>query len=428
MTMDYLDAYMSIASKTPKENLREDYQELVDEVFMDSSDWYTIKEETTFGSETLVDVDVRINNVVFGRTGLPQGDDFKVILFQDLGHVVHIGYFYYFDNNYWIVTNTMTTKALTPSATVRRCNNTLRWQALDGSVYSVPCSTDYGIKENRDYSTGGSTSVSPSGLLAITTQLNARTNLIKPNQRFLFGNPDNYTAFRLMGGGIENFNNIQTGDNTSFGFLKLTLNADYVNEDTDDIVNGIADRIGNLYTVELSESSIDGNSSDTLQLYAVVKLNDDSVARAVDWSSSDDLVATVDSSGVVTFVGVGSCIITASLDGDASVNDTCSVDVVVPPVTKYQVVISPSTNYILENDEEIYNVKLLLNGAEQVDTFIFSVESGNGVPTDNYTLSTIDGNNFKVENHEKYLNEDLVIECVSGIHTELFSINLKGMW
>jgi len=427
MSYKYLNAYLSNGVKTPKEIFREDFQEKVDETFYLASDWYTIEEETVFGSGVYSELDVRINNVVLGRTGLPQGDDYKTILFKSFDHVVKLGYLYSFSNNYWVVINTTKDNALTISAVVKRCNNFLRWQNDDGSLYSVPCSIDYGIKENRDYSTAGSVFPAPSGLIVITTQLNSKTNQIKPNQRFLFGNANNWTAFKVMGGGIENYNNIETDDNDSFGYLKLTVNVDYVNYDSDDVVNGIAEKLQNTYTLTLSESGVDGNPAGSLQLTAVVKLNNETVSGSVSWVSSDEDVATVDSSGNISFIANGSCIITASLSGNSNVNDTCNVSVGSAPVSEYQVVVSPSTNYVLENETITYNVKLVLNGVDQADVFVFTVTSPD-VPTDNYVFTSIDGNSFSVENAERYLDESLTIDCVSGIHSREVAILLKGNW
>lgn len=426
--MKYLDAYNSYLSQTPKDQKREAYQKAVDELFYRSSDWYTIQEETEFASGEYKEIDVRINNVVFGRTGMPQGDDYKVLLFKDIDHQVSLGWYYIFDDNYWIVINITSKSSLHTSVVVRRCNNLLRWVTEDGAVFSYPCAIDYGIKENRDYATAGSKVVSPSGMLRIATQLNSNTNTIQANQRFLFGNPNNWTAYRVMGGGIENFNNLSTLDsNTLAGYLILTLNADYVNPDTDDLANGIAEYNDNTYVLELSNSSLSGNPSDQIQLYSVVTLNGKTVEKSLSWSSSDVKIATVDSNGLVTFVSEGSCTITCSIANNSYVFDTCVISVTVAPVNEYQVVISPNQNYVLETDTKVFSASLYLNGAIQADTFSFVLNSGT-VPSENYEFNVIDGNNFSIYNIEKYLDDVLTVQCTSGIHIKNFEIELRGMW
>ena len=425
--MKYLNSYISYLHQSPKDQKREAYQKAVDELFYRSSDWYTIQEETEYASGEFCEIDVRINNVVFGRTGLPQGDDHKVLLFKEIDHSVSLGWYYIFDDNYWIVTNVMSKSSLHTSAVVRRCNNVLKWVTQDGAVFEVPCAIDYGINENRDYSTAGSKLVSPSGMLRIFSQLNSKTNTIVANQRFLFGNVNNWTAFRVMGGGIENFNNLSTLTNDVSGLLTLTLNADYVNPDTDDLVNGIAEYNDNLYSIVLSDETLSGNPSDQIQLYATVTLNGQTVTKSLSWSSSNTKIATVDSNGLVTFVSEGNATITCSISDNAYINDTCAVTVTLAPVNEYQVVVSPNQNYVLETDTKTFTVELYLNGALQADAFSFILNAGT-VPSDNYVFTAIDGNNFSIKNIEKYLDDTLVVQCTSGIHIKNIEIELRGIW
>jgi len=424
--MKFLDAYNSI-SKIPKSTYRDNFQRLVDEEFYNSSDWYTIQEETTYGSGVYQDLDVRINNVVTGRTGMPQGDDYKVLLFKNIEHPVTLGYMYIFEDNYWVVINVTKKVSLATTAVVRRCNNVLRWITGDGSYYEQPCVIDYGIKENRDYSTAGSKVVSSSGLLRVTAQLNEKTNTIRPNKRFLFGNINNWTGYRVMGGGIENYNNLSTTTNGISGYLILTMNADYINEDEDDLQNGIAELDQNLYTISVSNSSISGNALSDYQLYAEVQLNGQTVSRNVTWSSSDENIATVDSNGLVSFIADGTCVITCSLEDNNTVYDTSNVTVTALPVSEYQVVVSPLKNYVLEGSTETFNVTLYLNNVAQPDAFVFTMDDRN-VPSDNYVFTAIDGNNFSIQNTEKFLTDILTVDCTSGIHNRILEFNLRGMW
>ena len=92
-------------------------------------------------------------------------------------------------------------------------------------------------------------------------QINSKTNKIKPNQRFLFGNPSNWTAYRVEGGGINNFNNQQTLDNNSAALGRFSLAVDFANSETDDLVNGIANAYENEYVLTITESSISGNAT-----------------------------------------------------------------------------------------------------------------------------------------------------------------------
>lgn len=427
MTYKYYNVYISGVSQSPKNDYLSDMQEIVNDQFYNSSDWYTIQEETSFGSGEYSDLDVRINRVVDSTTGANQGDDWKKLLFKDIDKVVRIGAFFIFNSNYWVVVNTGNTSDLTSTCTVRRCNNTLRWIDLSGARHSIPCVLDYAIQENRDYSTGGSKVVNPSGILRIITQLNSDTNLIKANERFLFGNSGNWTSYKIFGGGIHNFNNPESTTISSTGLLTLTAGVTHLNEEADDLTNGYANSTERTYSITLNKSSITASISDTFQLEAFVFLNGETVTRDVNWSSSDETKATVSSTGLVTMVDTGSATITASLDGDSTVSSECSVTIDGTPISEYVVVVSPDTNYLLEGTSQTYNVILEKNGVAQADTFAFVIIPGN-VPTANYSFSTIDGNNFSLENIDKYISESLVIRATSGIYVEDISILLRGAW
>ena len=151
------------------------------------------------------------------------------------------------------------------------------------------------------------------------------------------------------------------------------------------------------------------------------------MSRSVEWSSDDEDVATVSPSGLVTFVGVGTANITASLSGNALVYDTVPVETVSSPPNIYTIEISPLTNYVLEGSATTFNAHLYLDGVLQPDAFVFTLIP-NSVPSNRYVFSVIDGNSFSVKNVEMYLLDDLEVQCVSGANSKTISISLKGGW
>lgn len=415
------------ASGTPKNDYIELAQQTINEQFYNASNVFTIQEETFFASGLYQNVDVRINGLVNPTTAQNIEDDFKKLTFQNLEHAVGLGRLYKFNDNFWLTTNVDKIKTLASTVIIRRCNNVLRWQDVLGGIYEVPCVLDYLIKENRDYSTAGSAIVVPSGMVECLVQFNTFSNKIKPNQRFLFGNPDNWIAYRVEGGGINNFNNIKTEDNTSAGFIKLSLAVDYVNIQTDDIVNGIANSTGSVYSLVLNQSSISGDIGQSVQLQATVILNEEVVTRTVLWESSDTDIATVTSGGLVLFIDEGEAVITCSLVNNSDISDTCDVDVVSSPVDNYQVIYSPNNNYVYEESEKTWTVYLYKNGVQQANTFVFVLDA-NTVPSDHYTYSVLGGNSFKVNNLERFLTDTLEITGTSGIYSTIVEVNLRGAW
>jgi len=436
MVYKYLKASPSL-NLTTKEIFVNDFQAVLDEQFEVASDIWTISEESIFASEEYEDVEVRIvTHVINSATGKYMPDDYKQILFKDLDHATGLGYLYQFDSSVWLVTNSEKTKNLAASCIVKRCNNTLRWIDLNGAVHSEPCAIGYDILQNRDYTGVAASAVVPSGNLEVICQYNDRTNLIRPNQRFLFGNANNWTCYRVAGGGVNNFQNTQTSGNTTVGFIKLSLAVDYVS-DNDDTTNGICYEDKNVYTLTISESTLAGIPTDTRQLYATVTLNGTTVTRTVEWTSSATNKATVSSTGLVTLVANGSATITCNLEGDSSVNDTCAVTVSASPSDYYQVIFSPDKNYILEGDTQAYAVYLYKNGTIQANVFDL-VCSANAVPVDHFAFSYsgTPGNTFSIENVEKYLSDHLTITCTSVAIASIpptpqvgtLEINLRGVW
>lgn len=423
--MRYLDA--SLAMKhAPKDVYTEQFQTILTRDFKNTFDWHVIQEEIVFGSGEYSDVEVRINHAIDAKTSQKMGDDFKLILFSDIAKETGLGYLYYFDENYWITINTESIKNLASSITVRRCNNTLRWIDENGSRKTHPCSIDYIIGENRDYGGGGSTVVTPFGVITVFAQLNSDTNLIKPNRRFMFGNTNSWHGYRVFGGGVSSFNNLKTMDNTTAGLLTLTMEVNYKNSDMDDLVNGIAiDQ--EVYGISVYPTSISGGVGQTVQLTPSVVLNGIEVSRTVSWSSSDNTKATVSSSGLVTLVAQGTCTISVNILENASVIATSNVTVGSSPVDTYQIITTPSENYVLEGETQIFNVILTKNGVDQSAIFTFAVDTGD-VPIENYIFDKIDDYSFSIENLKYFLTDTVDITCTSGVYSKVLQFKLRGSW
>ena len=427
MAFPFMTAGASI-NKTPKQEYIDLFQQNLYDQFYNASDVFTVQEEVSLFSGTYQNVDVRINSLFDPTTGDNVEADYRKLLFQDIDHSVDLGKYYQFDSNYWITINVDKIKSLAQTAVIKRCNNMLRWIDEDtGALYQVPCSIAPLIKENRDYSTAGSAIVVPSGMIECFVQNNSKIQKVKPNQRFLFGNSNSWVAYRLEGGGINNFNNQQTADNTSAGLVRLSLATDYVNLSTDDIVNGIANAVDNTYVLTLNQSTISGSATQTVQLVATVTLNGDTVTRSLVWTSSNTAVATVSSGGLVTLVATGSATITCQMADNSTVTDTCPVTVGASPVDNYQVIATPDSNYILEGAEKTWTVYLYKNGVQQADAFVFTLDA-NTVTSANYTYTLLGANSFKIKNIKKFLTDVLEVNCVSGIYSKVVSVSLRGAW
>ena len=423
MTYKYFLSGSPINTYPPSTGWKNGFDSFLDADFYNSPNTYTIQEETVFGSGSLVDVDARITTAISNDTGMKLSDDFKQLLFKS-DHIIGLGYKYYFDSNYWIVTNVNVTKSITVTALARRCNNVLRWTDQNGIIYEEPCVIDYKIASPNNNTTDP---ITGEGTIHIFAQQNNKTNKIKENQRFLFGNSNNWMCYRVYGGGIKNYLNNTSIDNDTSTVMELVLGKNSVNEDTDDLVNGIADANKIVFSLVTSPSAIYGGIGDSFKLESVVTLNELIVSKDVLYSTSSSSVASVSGSGVVNILSTGSCVITSYLENNSSVYDTVSV-VSSSAIIESDIRITPSDRYILEGDTQNYNVGLYQNGILQVDTFSISLYDKN-VPGSNYTLTQTDGNNFSIKNNEMFLDYPLILTLTSsGSVTKNLSIELKGAW
>jgi hypothetical protein len=424
-------AIMAGAKKgtNPKQQYIDIFQKTLDEQFYNSSDWWTIKEETYLGSNIYTDTDVRISHVINAETGLKLGDDWKTVLFPDISHTLDIGKRYIFDNNVWMIINIETIKNIAATCTIRRCNNTLRWiDEATGAYYEEPCCMEYLVKEPRDYATQGSPFMTPGGYLHIITQLNPRTALINENQRYLFGNSLHWVCYKVTGTGINDFTNTETYNNNSAQILTLDMVANFINQETDDVVNGIADVYTNIYHINLSSGSISGSAMSTYQLTSNVTYNGDSVVRPMEWASSDTKIASVSGSGLVTLISNGNCIITTAIVNN-SASASCLVTVTPTPTINNEILISPNTNYVLEGSSETYSVYLYQDNVQKSGSFVLAC-NGSSVPSTSYTFTQTDGNHFKISNILRDVNSYLTVTCTTGstLISKDFVVYLRGAW
>lgn len=429
MTYKYTRASQNAVAQKgadPKSELISLFQETLKDQFYNSSNWWTIQEETAVGSRAFEDVDVRISHVINAETGLKLGDDWKTVYFEDLPHEISLGKHYIFDGSTWLTVNTEIIKNLAATCTIRRCNNTLRWlDETTGGYYEEPCCIEYLVKEPRDYATQGSPFMTPGGFLHILTQFNERSNLINENQRFLFGDVNHWTGYKVIGTGLNDFQNAQTFDNASAKILVVDMAANFIDKQLDDIVNGIADVHKNVYTLSLDKISASGSPGGMVKLIGAVTLNGATAVRNLEWDTSNAAIATVNS-GSVVLKATGSCVITANIENNA-VSASCAIAVSGSPATNNSILITPNQNYVLEGSSKLYAVYLYRNDAAQADTFTISCNA-HSIPSTSYTFQQTDGNHFSVLNNLRDVNSYLTITATSGSNIKTFDITLRGAW
>ena len=381
-----------------------------------------VQYETTYGSKTYTTLaQVRVDAVINVTTGKNLGDDFKRFIFDSTFQSPYVGQLFKWKNNYWLGVNSDNYQSLGKSLICRRCNNVLRWKDQYDNLIVEPCILNYDLGEAADYTT--SQMVMSAGFIKLLCQRNENTNTIMPNKRFLFGTPNNRSAYKVYGNGRKIFLNSETDNESSPTVSEFYMGASFTNDQTDDLANGIADAYRNEFELSISGGDLIQTVGFTKTLTATVTQNGEVVSSGLTWTTDDATVCTVSGSGVINCLKIGSAKIRCKLTNNLSVYDEITVYVSNVLADDYDVVISPDSKIIYEGETQTYTCILTNNGVATGGTFTFFAS---GVPIENYRLQLIDGNHFGVENVKKYLSSKLSITCTSGEHVKVFDINLRG--
>ena len=109
-----------------------------------------------------------------------------------------------------------------------------------------------------------------------------------------------------------------------------------MNTATYEITTQIGEVVDTVESIELSDTELTMAAGATKKLSAIVYPVNAS-SRGVIWTSSDETVATVDETGVVTAVAAGNAVITATAIADETISASCAVAVVQLDATVYGV-------------------------------------------------------------------------------------------
>lgn len=133
-------------------------------------------------------------------------------------------------------------------------------------------------------------------------------------------------------------------------------------------------------SILLNLSSVEGKEGEQIQIDATV-LPEDATDKTIEWSSSDENIATVDNSGLISLLKKGTAVITASATDDSGISAKCAV--VVTEYSGIEEILTDKDTYV-----RIFNLKGIL-----VYEGIYS--ESNLIP--DYYIVVCDGKNIKVK-------------------------------
>jgi hypothetical protein len=273
----------------------------------------------------------------------------------------------FWKNKYWLCTNVDSDKEIYAKGIIEKCNNTLKWQTSTGEIKEYPCiisdkTSVYssGLEENKFITLGDDQ-------ILITIQNNSDTSQIEVDKRFIFNHSKN---------DIYKLSKVQSLIQEGILYLTMTKDQYGVNDRLD---LNLADYVQNNYILTITNGdSISLTNTETLQLSVTLTNNGVPVENpTVVYSSSNEEICTVSTTGLIQPISEGVVTITAVSNG---VSDTIEVTVEEVVADNYSIGITGS-NSIYQGQSKSYSCVVYNNGLPVSKDCIWSVNDS--------TLATI---------------------------------------
>lgn len=260
----------------------------------------------------------------------------------------------------------------------------------------------------------------------IWCQRNSRTVKIRPNDRFLFGTPEQRIGFRVYANGFGNSLNTVTGDDNSPTLTEFYMEGYEINYEEDDIISGFANAERYKYSIDISENNTYFELGAKSKFNATVYKGKNVVKEKIIWHSIDEEIIRV-CGNEFEAVGVGTTKIYAMMADNKEIYGSMMVTVQGEELEdEYNILISPDINYILERETLTVNVDLYKNGIKQ-DTPIEIRDVSIDVPRRNYKLIA-DENSFTITNFKKFLDSPVKVSCIYNDVERIFEFTLRGLY
>ena len=353
MSYEAYNAYLSVTKSTPSEIYKDEFQELVNSEYENTT---TIKEVLHNGNPITVRVVGKFNTETLSK----RNDNYQKIIFRTPDYEVKVGDIFEFDGVKWICTD-VTYTTVSKSCTVTKSYYDLNVYK-NGILYKVPCIIE---DVTRLYSMGVDETrfnIQPSTDIIVRVPHNEITELIKRDEVYKIG--------------INHYKVIDISDVINPGLI--ILKCEWTAEKQDlpkyniNILNG---------------NNIQVSVSDNFVINCVV-LDGDKVLSPTPplvYASSDETIATIDENGVVNILSTGVVTFTVSLKDNENIKNSIIVEFIDEPQHNYRVIISGNTS-IVKGRTATYTAKFTDNGipVSMLSEFWLTDDLGN--PT---TLATI---------------------------------------
>lgn len=429
MSLPYFEnALNSGYLQSPNDYFRDLQQAAIDNLFDCTSARYTVQEQDAIGASTYHEIDVWLDYIV-GTTssGVKQGADFTQLMFRDIEHPVFQGLYYIFDDNYHISYFYNKYDGLEKALAVRRCNNAMRIvDPENGSIFSIPCVIDYDMTSPSQQVS--SYIITPNNHAIVMVQGNVDTlRLFKLNTRYMF----NGRPFKLLAYQNAILYDLQNQFPT---LLYLDLYLDELH-DKDDVENGLAYNGDYNYAIQIDADDMDLTTNSVGSLTATISLNGEETTGEVLWSSSNTSVITISSTGQYKVVGESgsSAVITATLNGNANVMSSITIQVVDTESIQPLVVLNPLFSKIRQYESVEFMVEVMYGSTLVIpETVQVSLDSNDQVLSNQHLTITQSGSQYTITANAIASEPQILYITVQNVTpsfqvTQQFTLNVVSM-
>ena len=273
----------------------------------------------------------------------------RLLCFPD--EIISIGEIVEFDNSNWICVNGDTTSKISDVGIIERCNNALQFYDSSSTLHQIPCIISKGsisLDEQKIISTLDSE-------IAVQISDNSITRQI----------PMNY-VFKI---GMRNYSVTDINDITVNGLLLIKM-----------VYSEVEQVIPSYSLTILNGDSIQADINTPVQLNIQVKDRETIITSPLlTFTSSNNLIANVSNTGLVSFLSVGGVSISCKLDNDNLIQDSIGIEIVEEEKHNYTAVIDLGSISIIKTYSSTYTCTFKDNGIAITDTSVFYLTSDDGI-------------------------------------------------
>lgn len=325
----------------------------------DGGDWYDWRK-----------VRIRVSPAATASTGETMPDDWmKLHIIKPVSiDTVPIGAYLTFAGNTWIVYKGKNMGSVIGDGIIRRCNSVINVLDWYGNIVPVPMSyAKMGTLGNASHATENS--IVAKNYISCICQLNEHSAVFAENTRIILGK----AAYSMRG--LNDFTREFTDDQESVHLLTFTIERS-APLPQDSLEKQCADYHSFRWEIGITGArSMTAGNAQKLGVKSnrmgETVVSDDEHPISYLFSSSDESVATVDSEGNVTAVGVGSAVITVTLRQNPEISQTMEISVTAAESGESVGFTSTMPETLGEYETALIRAARFLNGAETDGTVRF---------------------------------------------------------